>query len=597
MLIDGLRLRDAGAIQADASGLIQDLLLTNTSRMEVMNGAGSTLYGTGAIGGVVNIIMDEGGGRTRGGVEVAGGSLGTARGRAQVAGGFLKDRLMYSLGVSHLNVMSGVDGADAFRDSNVQGRVAYRLAPATSLSARLFAADAFGKLNTSPEQIGVLPAAGIVNAVPFKTFTPGANDPDSTRAARFISGALVLSGQPTARLQYAVSLQTLASGRRYGDGKAGAGFQPFGNTRTLYDGRLQTLTAQAHYRLTRAHLLTAGYEFENENFASDYSDRSDPGATSAVNASQHSSGIFVQDQVRFLGDRLQLSGGFRAQYFALSQPVFGPKAGAPFTNTTLASPPNAYTGDGSAAYFLRRTNTKIRAHAGRGYRAPSLYERFGAGFDSFFGYSAYGDPRLQPEHSFAFDTGIEQQMFHSHARVSATYFYARLERTIGFSTLTGVDPFGRFFGYLNTAGGISRGVELSAALTPMRSLTINAAYTLVNAIEQAPIVGNTLRSFVIPRHQFSAMATWRAGKRTTLAFDTLHSGNYLAPIFAFPTTRVYSFDGLRRVNAQASYRIPLSEFRAVRLFIRGENFLGQEYFESGFRTPGRTVLGGVRYEF
>jgi iron complex outermembrane receptor protein len=40
---------------------------------------------------------------------------------------------------------------------------------------------------------------------------------------------------------------------------------------------------------------------------------------------------------------------------------------------TFASPPAAYTGDGSAAYFIRRTGTKLRAHAGRGYRAPSLY--------------------------------------------------------------------------------------------------------------------------------------------------------------------------------------------------------------------------------
>src|SRR5208282_3157853 len=66
VLVDGLRLRDASATQADASGLIEDLLFTDVNRVEVLSGSGSSLYGTNAIGGVINVITDEGGGRTRG---------------------------------------------------------------------------------------------------------------------------------------------------------------------------------------------------------------------------------------------------------------------------------------------------------------------------------------------------------------------------------------------------------------------------------------------------------------------------------------------------------------------------------------------------
>ena len=40
VLVDGLRLRDASATQADASGLIEDLLFTDASRVEVMSGVG-----------------------------------------------------------------------------------------------------------------------------------------------------------------------------------------------------------------------------------------------------------------------------------------------------------------------------------------------------------------------------------------------------------------------------------------------------------------------------------------------------------------------------------------------------------------------------
>ena len=46
------------------------------------------------------------------------------------------------------------------------------------------------------------------------------------------------------------------------------------------------------------------------------------------------------------------------------------------------------------------------------------------------------------------------------------------------------------------------------------------------------------------------------------------------------------------MNAGASYRLPLGESTAVRFHIRAENIAGQDYYETGYRTPGRTALGG-----
>jgi outer membrane receptor protein involved in Fe transport len=232
-----------------------------------------------------------------------------------------------------------------------------------------------------------------------------------------------------------------------------------------------------------------------------------------------------------------------------------------------------------------------------------LFERFGTGFSSTFGYSIYGDPRLEPEHSIAFDAGVDQIFAKGRARASATYFYTRLQQIIGFGTPRGADPFGRFSGYENLQGGLSRGVELSATVSPTRSLNLSAAYTFVNAAERTPVVAPVLRTFVIPRHQFSATAAQRIGPRILLTFDTLDSGNYLAPVFGDGTSpnffaeRALRFDGVRRVNAGASYRLPLSEFKAARFYVRGENLLDQNYFESGFRTPGRTAVGGMQFEF
>jgi len=596
VLVDGIRLRDASATQGDATGFIEDLLLTDTNRVEVVRGSGSSLYGSNAIGGVINIITDEGGGRTRGSVLLEGGSLGTMRGRAQMVGGLMDDRIQYSTGVSEMDVTNGVGGYQPFRNTSAQGRVTFHLSPSIQLTARLFGADSFLKVPGEPAVIGNPSGLGIINAN-SATFSPAPNDPDSTRDARFIDAALILNGQVSPSIDYSVSYNLVSNGRRYGDGPAGVGYQPDGSTRSLYDGRIQTVDAQFHYHAGRYHLLSGGYEFENENYASDYKDLSDPAAASGVNVTERSHSVFVQDQVQLLGGRLQISGAFRAQFFTLNAPLFIPSASAPYQASGFLSPTAAYTGDGSIAYSFRKSGTKVRAHVGRGYRAPSLYERFGAGFDPIFGYSVYGDPRLTPEHSISFDTGFDQTLLQGRLKTSVSYFYTWLQNVIGFNTIAGNDPFSRYIGYLNTQGGISRGLEASASLAATRSLRVTSAYTYVNALERSPIVGDVLQTFVIPRNQFSLLVTEQPTSRLLLSFDTLDSTSYLAPLYSDTVTQTCRFSGPHKVNVGASYRLPLKEYRAVRFFVRAENLFNQTYYESGFLTPGRTATGGLQYEF
>ena len=589
VLVDGSRFRDAAATQGDATGLIEDFQLEDQSRIEVLRGSGSSLYGTNAIGGVVNVITDEGSGRARGSLLAEGGSLGLFRGRAQAAGGWGVDRFQYSFGVTQLYVADGVGGDLPYRDTAVQGSFTVHLSPGTQLTARLYGANAFGKLASSPEPLGMPSGRGIVSAVPGVTFLPAPDNPDYTRAGRFFTGVVSFQGQPSAALSYSVNYQALASSRRYADGPAGVGYyQPLGSTRSLYDGRIQTVNGRASYRLGKHNLLSGGYEFENENFAYDNADFTNPLAASATSVTERSHAVFAQDQARFLGDRLQLSGSFRAQFFSLAAPIFAPAASAPFQGVSFPAPPAAYTGDGSAAYYVRQTGTKFRAHVGRGYRAPSLYERFGAGYDSTYGYFVYGNPQLQPEHSLGVDGGLEQTFAHARAKVSATYFYTVLQNVI---------EFGSSFQYANARGGISRGVELAAAVAPARSLSVSAAYTFVSAVERAPVVGDTIQTFVIPRNQFSILAAEHITPRISLTFDALMSGSYLAPIYGETVTQVYRFDGLHRLNLGGSYRVPLADYRALRFFARAENLLDQAYYESGFSTPGRTGRAGVQVEF
>ena len=554
VLIDGIRFRDAAAPQGDASGFLEDLIVTDVSRVEVLRGSGSSLYGSNAVGGVVNIVTNEGGGPIHGSVLGEGGGLGLFRTRAQLAGGLNNNRVVYSGGFSFFNVSRGIDDEDEARNTSGQGRILFRLTPTATLTGRIYTANSRLQLNNNPEAIGTLPATGIIEAIPFfdnftSTGVPSSylnlphssrvNDPDNV-AKR--TSSMARSPSRNARLK----LSATRSVTRVSSQTAAVSMDHSASAFNRSAARRDPILMRAFTRSTRVSI-----------YAPDISTTL-PAATSlrtralrtrrfrlirliirTSTSRNEATHFFVQDQLRFLDDRLQIAAAFRTQLFRLQDPQFTPAASAPYAGITFQSPPTAYTGDGSIAYTFRSTGTKLRGHVGNGYRAPSLFERFGTAFDSFFGYSIFGDPRLKPEHSVAFDAGIDQTFADNRVRLSATYFYTELRRIIifDFSGLIDftTDPFGRFGGYLNTDGGIARGAEVELRATPFRTLNLTAAYTFTKAQQRTPQVPGTIRSLVIPDHQFSIVATQHVGRRVLINFDFSASSNYLGAVID-PTT-------------------------------------------------------------
>ncbi|MDQ2947428.1 MAG: TonB-dependent receptor [Acidobacteriota bacterium] len=595
ILIDGLRFRDPTSPQGDASGFLEDLMVTDIDRVEVLRGSASALYGSNAIGGAVNIITDEGGGPVRGNVLLEGGGLGLFRGRAHFSGGAFRDRLQYSAGLGHLNVTRGVDDQNPARNTSGQGYVSYGINSDMRISARLYGADSFVRLNVDPQAIGALPSTGIVPATAGVTFQAAQADPDYSRAGRFVAGAVTLSGRPAPGLGYNFSYQGVNTNSLFPNGPAGPGFQPSGHTDRENDGTTHVVNARVSAQLGSHQLMDAGYEFEHEH----YLNRNFPvnSATNSVaDVAENSHALFVQDQVHLLGGKLQIAAAFRTQWFSLSRPIFSPVTSAPYSGISFNSPPTAYTGDISIAYFVRRTGTKLRAHTGRGYRAPSLYERFGT-FYSSFGYGVYGDPRLHPNRSIGGDAGIDQTFGNGRMRASATYFYTGLQEVIGFNSIRAVDPFGRFSGYTNLGGGLARGLEASLTSAVTRSLDVVSAYTFTSSRQRTPVSGITETLF-IPDHQFSIVATQHVGRRLFFNVDFSATSNYLALLFDQNFAgRPLRFAGVKKVNIGSSYRLPIGERSSMRFFAKIENAFDQRYFESGFRTPGIYATGGLQFGF
>jgi iron complex outermembrane receptor protein len=623
ILIDGFRFRDPTSVKGDASGQIGDLLLVDSSNIDVLRGSGSSLYGTNAVAGTVNIITDSGGGPVRGDVDVQGGGLGLFRGVAHAAGGAFENRLTWSAGLANLNVSNGVDDAAAVRNWSGQGTLLYAVKPNLRVGFTEFAKTGFAQLNVSPETTSTAPTTGVIPAIPLSnaarqladanlsydpgsaTFVPSLGDGDSGVRSHFASSLLRLEHEVNSRLSYRIAYAFVDSLRNYNDGPAGPSSpfspQPQFITSSQYTGRIGTLQARVNYLLGSHQVLTAGYEHEQEHyleFDTDFNPDVAARSLYRANAQQRSDAAFAQDEIRLFDGRLQvlLSGRFTAA--SLDQPSFV-NAPSAYSSEPLPSPPSAYTGDASIAYFFRRSSTKVRSHVGNSFRLPSLYERFGTSlFDGFA--SAYGDPRLSPERTVSVDGGIDQYLFHDHLKVSGTYFYAHLQQVIGFLSFPPdyVDPYGRSAGYYNTGGGISRGVELSGEFRPTNKTTVTTSYTYTNAKDRTSqyytgLPVSPLQSARIEPNVVKIVALQQFGQHVDLAMDFEGGSDYLYPLDGY----AYQFAGPRQLGLTAGYSLQFTEKTTTRFYVRVSNALGQEYYENGFRTPARWAVAGIRFGF
>ncbi len=599
LLIDGVRFRDAAAINGDASSFLGDLTLTSVNRVEVLRGSGASLYGTNSIGGTVNLVTPAARPGWHGQVQGAFGQLGFGRFRGVTSYGTADGKVGVNVGISRTAYTKGIDGRDNAANTNFQPRFDLRPGDRTHISVRFFVSDAKVRLNANPDTFGTMPLSNttIIDADQDVNFLADIDDPDSIQKNRALNGVVSISHTFSDRLWVSGYYSGLQTKRRNDNGLLGPGWQS--ETTSFNDGLIHTANFNLNFT-PKYHAVKAGYEFEHERYTNK---NLTPSGTEDnwTKAFQSSHTLFVQDVVSLFDGRLQVAGGLRAQWFALKMPQFS-LANSLFSTFSDEDPAAAYTFDGAISYFFCSSGTKIRAHVGNGYRVPSLYERFGSYYSTWPtpGFVALGDPFLQPEKTVAYDAGIDQNLFKGKARLSAVYFYTQLRDVIGFGNVTQPDPNARFSGYLNTKGGIARGGEFSIDVKATSSTDIFASYTYTNSDQRTPQVGGSgiIKTLGIPTDQFTVTATQRF-KRFWVNADLLLASDYLAPIFSNSTfsTYVYNFEGNRRLDLTAGYTFPIKERYGLRLFATVENVFDQKYFENGFKTPRANARGGLNFSF
>lgn len=596
VLLDGLRVRDASDLNGSAVSLLTDLVAVDTEKVEILRGSGSSIYGTNAIGGVINIVPAEAVGAFHFELGAEGGSLSTFRERLKGSGG--QDRLGYSFGLNRNDVRSGVDGEDQYGNLAGAGRVQFNPSSSITLSGTFYGTFANARLNDSPFALPTAFTSGgeFPGAVAGANFQPDFNNPDQGRRIRLLIGAIKLSHQLTDQFAYTIAYQRVSSNRRNYNGTKidprFSSFYPFGDFEfiNVNKGVTDTLDGRLHMSFGRANLATIGFELEHESFFQE----SIPSFAPFNNTTdrQRTLAIFGQDQISLMNDRLQITLAARGQFFNLSA------ADRPEFLSNLNAD-NSLTGDGAIAYLFGPARTKLRAHAGNGFRAPSLFERFGAGTFASLGLVRFGDPTLKAEQSLSVDGGIDQRLAGDRVMLGLTYFYIRRQRVIGFTSFA-ADPLGlgRFSGYRNEPGGLARGLESFFEAMPFRGLQVRAAYTYTNS-DRLTASHSLAPEYVIPKHLFGLALNQRY-RSLVLNLDLNVTGAYLAPVFEnnFPFRMAeLSFGGYTKADLFGSYERRISEGVTMILFAGADNILNRKYFENGFLAPAIVARAGVHFKF
>src|SRR5262245_32727335 len=271
VLIDGVRFQDSGSPQNDVTGFLEDLMTTDTERVELLRGSSSSLYGSSAIAGVINLVSRSGGAPTHGELRAEGGGLGMFRGVAGVGGGAADNRVNYSGSLSFVNVANGVREESPYSNTSAQGMVRFSPRPHMTLTGRAWgnSADLTSSenptftpailANSTPATVPAIPLPTdqlelFERGLPFNpgnaTYIPNQIDPGGNRPSSFFSGTATWQHAVSSDTTYRIAYQGVDTRRGYRDGPQGTSdFDPPLLTTSHFNGRTDTIQARVDHRL------------------------------------------------------------------------------------------------------------------------------------------------------------------------------------------------------------------------------------------------------------------------------------------------------------------------------------------------------------
>ena len=532
-LIDGVKINDPSS---PGGGFDFGNLLTGTiSRIEVIRGSQSVLWGSQAIGGVINIITREPGealtfnANAEYGWRDTGQVVGNISGKfgpvsASVGAGYLR-----SDSLSTYNERRGGTERDGYENFGVNAKFNVALSDAISLDLRGWYSNSI---------------VGIDGFAP-PTFAFG--DTNETQKTQEWVGyvgfnAALFDGRFRNRFAYAYT----DTARENLDLSGGTPFQTFDAK-----GKNERLEYQGHFDIAEGYGLTFGAESEKSSFRT----ASFGGPASIADARLNS---------------------FYGQFSAAPFAGLTLTAGARYDDSKTFGGKMIVAANG--VYSPNNGVTTIRASYGEGFKVPSLFQLF----------SDFGNVTLKPETSKGWDVGVTQKLLNGAIEVGGTWFHRNTNNQIVFISCgpqIGICTNRPFGTYNNVNRARAQGLEFGLKLKPVEALTVQANYSWIDAENRA----TGLQLIRRPNQSVNAAIDYKWAFGLETGATVTHVGDSFDN--ASNTRRL---EGYVLVDLRASY--PITD--NVSFYGRIANLFNEQYETSFlYGTEPRAAYAGVRLSF
>lgn len=410
VLIDGIEVNDiAGGSEFDFA----DLLNLQIERVEVLRGAQSALWGSDAMGGVINITTKQGKGPLNGQLSLERGSFDTHQESFNINGG--SDIYHYALsasqldtdGISVANEDRGNPEEDGYNNSTVNFKGGFQATENLSFDIVL------RHLEADVDTDGFTGGVGAVDA--------NSNSETRQKFGKISSNLVMLDGQWL---------------HKFGISGNDTDNESFGAFNFISQGEKKKVEYQTDFFVSQDkfdHRFTFAAEREEEDFFSQ-------STFSTVDRDIDLSSYAVEYGVNFDNN------------------IYATIAGRRDINELFK---NANTYRLTLAGWLA-DNVRGHASKGTGIKNPSLFELFGSSA------TFTGNANLRPEENSTWDAGAEYHFTTVDGYLDLTYFHTDVDNLIVGSGMTSVNQ---------PSDSRIKGLEFSAVLKPTKNLRVNASYT------------------------------------------------------------------------------------------------------------------------